>query len=115
MSEYGPAFFIKRIDEQEIDKKEQDMLLKHVIEISKRLKIKDDEDNIILPKFYDYDGYEKKSIAFLMFSSIAWGMMPEEVQLDESAAHAEQTLKIGNEIDKKIPNTYSYKCYFVEN
>ena len=115
MSEYGPALFIKRKDEKEILQKEQDMLLKLVTEISKKLEIKDEDDAIVSPEFYDYDGYEEKSVAFLMFSSVAWGMMPEDIQKDQSEVDEKEMLKIGKEIDKKIPNTYSYKCYYVEN
>ena len=114
MSAYGPAFFIKRIDEKEIEKVEQDKLLEMVREISKLLKIKDEDNRLASARFYDYNNYEPKSIGFLMFSSHIWGMMPENIQKDQSEADAKKILKIGKEIDKIIPKTYQYLCYYIE-
>ncbi len=114
MSAYGPAFFIKRKDKKEIKKSEQEGLLKLVSKIAADLKIKDDEDNIVKPEFYDYDGYENKAISFVMFASYTYAMMPEHIQDDESEVDGETMLKIGEEINKLKPNTYEYQSYYVE-
>lgn len=115
MSNYGPALFIKRKDENEIPKKEQSMLLKLVTELCEKHDIRDDANNSVSPEFYDYDGYEKNSVSFLIYSSMAWGMMPEEAQQDQSEMDQIEMLKIEKGIDEEIPDTYSFQSYHVEN
>ena len=114
MSDYGPALFIKRIDEKGIEKNEQDDLLNLVSEICKLIKIKDEDKNIASPEFYDYNNYEEKSLSLLIFVSDSYGMMPEDIQADQQEVDANRLLKIGKEIDKKFPKTYSYNSYYVE-
>ncbi len=115
MSQYGPAFFIKRKDGEEISEKEQKELLELVNKVVKDLEIKDDDGDIVSPEFYDYGDYEEKSASFLIYSSAIFAMMPEEVQNETEESDAKKILKIGEEIDKVIPDTYSYDCYYVED
>lgn len=114
MSEFGIAIFIKRNDEKEIDKEEQKKLFSLVVEASKKLKIKDEEKKNASPVFYDYDGYEEKSVSFVIYTSEEWGYLPEDLQEDLSEMSEKKVLKIGKEMELKTPGVYTYQSYFVE-
>lgn len=114
MSEYGPAFFIKRKDANEINEQQQEALLAHVKEIANKLELTDIEDNAVSPEFYDYDNYEQKAVSYLIYAHHVLGMMPEEVRDEQEEADKVDALKIGVELDKLFPDTYEYDCYHVE-
>lgn len=115
MSTYGPAFFIKRKNNQEISQDEQKKLLAHVIKFSEKLNIEDDKGDAVQPDFYDYDGYEDKSVGYLIYASMIWNMMPDEVQQEQEEGDEKKILKIGKKLDELFPDTYEYKCYYVES
>lgn len=112
MSEYGPAFFIKRKDKQEMDEREQKYLLKLVVEIAKKSKLKDDEGKKVSPSFYSY---HERSLAILMYTAYTWRHMPESIYNDQIQWVKRDCSVIRKEIDKKNPNTYTYDCSGVEN
>lgn len=114
MSTYGPAFFIKRKDKKHIEETKQKELLKHITDIAQKLQIKNDEGKSVHPQLYDYDGYEEKSVSFLIHSSILFIMMPEEVQEETEKEDEKEILKIGAALDKLFPSLYEYRCYYVE-
>lgn len=90
-------------------------LLNHVNEIVSELKLTDIEGNAVNPEFYDYNGYEQKTLSYLIYSHHVLGMMPEEVREEQQEVDKEEALKIGEELDKLFLNTYEYDCYHVEN
>lgn len=114
MSEFGPAFFIKRKDGNEISKEEQEELLKVATKIAQELKIEDNDGNLATPEFYDYDNYEDKSVSFVMFYDSFWREMPEEIQRDTEEVDSRNILKVGGKIDELFPDTYEYQSYYVE-
>ncbi len=114
MSDYGPAFFIKRKDKKEITEKEQKELLDLTIQIVKELKIKDNDKNIAEPEFYDYGNYEEKGIGIVIFYDFSYGQMPAYIKKDTEAVDQYRMKKIGTKINKIHPKTYEYKCYYVE-
>jgi len=116
MSEFGPAYFIKRKDGKEIGKKEQKTLLEALTEISQELDLKAsfDEEIPMKPFFYDYDSYEEKSVSFVMYCLSIFKQMPTEVMEDYQEEDEKVLKKVDKEMDKKFPDTYTYQSYYVE-
>jgi hypothetical protein len=115
MSAYGPALFVSRKDKNEISESEQKEILKLVKAAAKKLDLRDDDDSRVSPETYDYGEYEENALSVLLFSSHAYGEMPEEVQADEDEAWKEMGARLGEEIEKQAPGTYVFTCYAVED
>lgn len=111
MSAYGPALFLSRRDGTELDEEAQEALVEAVAAATKELGLKDEDDAPLEPTLYDYDGYEPKAVGVLLFSSYAYGAMPEEVQADYAATWEAQ----GDEIARRLGEAYDHQCYFVED
>lgn len=103
MPEFAPVLWVERKDNNEIKEAEQEIILKHIKEIAIKLKLKDFEGNLITPwLLYDYD-VDEITVAYAMFELYDWEDTPKETKkLDE-------ILKIGSELNKRIPNTYNYE------
>jgi hypothetical protein len=114
MSEYGPAFFIKRKNGQALSTEEQKVLLEQVASIAEALALKDPDGDSVEPEFYDYDNYEPKAVAFLLFYDSSWEHLPPDIQQDTEAETAEELRPIGQRLDAVFPGTYAYQCYYVE-
>ena len=56
-----------------------------------------------------------KHVGVLIYSSYAYGEMPEEVQQGEDEAWQELGQNIAEAIEAAHPTTYSFKCYAVED
>lgn len=78
---------------------------------AKLVKLKDDDNNPVAPRFYNHDSYEKGGVGVLLFSSYAWGEMPEDIRQDEEQAILK---KLQKSINKEHPEHYELKCYWVE-
>jgi hypothetical protein len=115
MSAYGPAVFIARIDGGELSDAEQQRLVASVTVAATALAIRDDDGAPVSPRHYDYGEYEAKHVGVLIYSSYAYGEMPEEVQHGEDEAWQELGQKIAAAIEAAHPTTYSFKCYAVED
>jgi hypothetical protein len=115
MSAYGPAVFIARIDGGELSDAERQQLVASVATAATALAIRDDDGAPVSPRHYDYGEYEAKHVGVLIYSSYAYGEMPEAVQHDEDAAWQELGGKIAAAIEAAHPTMYSFKCYAVED
>jgi hypothetical protein len=115
MSAYGPAVFIARLDGGELSDAEQQRLVASVTAAATALALQDDDGEPVSPRHYDYGEYEAKHVGVLIYSSYAYGEMPEEVQEGEDEAWQELGQKIAAAIETTHPTTYSFKCYAVED
>jgi hypothetical protein len=115
MSAYGPAVFIARLDGRELSNAEQQQLVASVAAAARALAIRDDDGAPVAPRHYDDGEYEAKHVGVFIYSSYAYGEMPEEVQQGEDEAWQELGHKIAAAIEAAHPTTYSFKCYAVED
>jgi hypothetical protein len=115
MSAYGPALFVTRKDKKPLTKTEQQSIVKLVASAAKTLKLKDDEDKPVAPRFYNYGSYEPNGVGVLLFSGYIYSMMPAHIQQDENQIWELTGKKLGKEIEKTHPKAYTFKCYYVED
>lgn len=115
MSAYGPAVFCKRVDEKELSANEQDEIEALVEEACEDLEVVDDwEEEPVSPWRYDYDGYEQRSVSFVLWSNHVFGGAPPFIQEDFHKKARKLAIEIGKWIDEKKPDTYEYDGYYVE-
>lgn len=104
MPEFAPVLWVERKDSNEIKEAEQEIILKHIKEIVIKLELKDFEGNLVTPwLLYEQDEIEK-SVVYAMFELCDWEDTPEETK------KLNEILRIGSELNKRIPNTYNYEC-----
>lgn len=76
--------------------------------------VDDWEEEPVSPWQYDYDGYEDKSVSFVLWSNHVFGGAPPFIQEDFHKKARKLAMKIGKWIDEKKPDTYEYDGYYVE-
>ena len=97
-----------------MEKREQADLLQAVTKSCQRHALNDDLGNAVSPRVYDYNGYERNAISFLIYASGTYSLMPEEAQKDQEAADQHELAKVELDVEQKFPNTYTFKAYYVE-
>ena len=112
MSAFGPALFARRLDKKEIGQEEADALLELVRRAADDLRLKDDGDDPVEPRRCEG---EPGAVGVLIYSSYAYLGMPEEIRADQDESWKELGQKIVREIERALPNTYSFDCYTVED
>jgi hypothetical protein len=115
VSAFGPALFVRRLDKKELDDEEQERILELVCRAAEALRVKDDEDEPVEPNRYDCSEMESGALGVLLYSSYVYRQMPDEIRADQDENWAELGQTIGREIERAVPNTYSFDCYAVEN
>jgi hypothetical protein len=115
VSEYGPALFLSRIDAAGLSDDEQATVLRLVQTACHSLQLTDDEGRPVKPEIYDYDEYEKDALGVLLYSSVVYGEMPEEVRADEEEGWEAHGARLAAEIEKHAPGVYRFVCHGVEN
>ncbi len=115
MSAYGPALFVSRKDGAPLPEQEQETILRLARDAAATVGLTDEESAPVDPRVYDYDDYEPDALGILLYSGYAYRMMPEELQQEQDRVWAEQSARVGAEIDRRVPGVYTFTGYGVED
>lgn len=115
MSAFGPALFVRRADSNEIDEQEQNAIVEMVRQATRKLDVKDEHDEAIEPRRYDYGETESGALCMLLYASYNYYGMPEEVMADQDETWKELGMKVAREIEAAASSTYRFDCYTIEN
>jgi hypothetical protein len=115
MSAYGPALFVSRKDRAELSAEEQATVFELVRAACLRLGVTGDDDDPANPSVYGYDQEEPRALGVLLYSSYAYGHMPDEIREDHEESWQRVGARVAAEIEKQTPGVYAFVSYGVEN
>ncbi|MEV4153119.1 hypothetical protein AB0J48_08880 [Nocardia salmonicida] len=75
----------------------------------------DSEGLPVEPSNYGYDEEEPRSLGILLYSSYAYVGMPEEVRADVERNWDQDGARVAARVEERIPETYAFMSYGVEN